>query len=89
MLKKIVLEYGFNFHELALMTDGYSNSDLKELCRNAVMVPVRAAIKSANAVKDFKKEELKSVKIRPVALNDFMEFVDSLYLQRPVQEDLD
>eukprot|EP00842_Homolaphlyctis_polyrhiza_P002188 jgi/Hompol1/2970/HPOL_006260-RA len=45
LLKRISLEDGFDFDNLAERTQGYSCSDLKELCRNAVMIPVRESIR--------------------------------------------
>jgi SpoVK/Ycf46/Vps4 family AAA+-type ATPase len=91
-LKKIVLEDGFDFEQLAKYTDGYSNSDLKELCRNAVMVPVRESIRKV-AKQNIPKSEMKSLKVRPVSMSDFLEFTDSLYSTTttlvPVTEPLD
>jgi SpoVK/Ycf46/Vps4 family AAA+-type ATPase len=43
-LKDTETDPGFNVERLAVLTDGFSGSDLKELCRNAVMVPVREFI---------------------------------------------
>ncbi|KAJ3196564.1 hypothetical protein HK101_008476 [Irineochytrium annulatum] len=45
LLGKSRLEDGFDMAELLRRTEGFSGSDLKELCRNAAMVPVREAIR--------------------------------------------
>jgi ATP-dependent 26S proteasome regulatory subunit len=75
VLNMILLEDGFDYEELAKVTKGFSCSDLKELCRNAVMVPVRESIRSAG--KDIK--DINKLPVRAVKLSDFMEFVDSLF----------
>jgi SpoVK/Ycf46/Vps4 family AAA+-type ATPase len=67
---------------ISLITDGYSNSDLQELCRNAVMVPVREAIRSSTSSAKTVNEstiDVKSLKIRAVTVQDFTQFVDNLY----------
>ena len=45
MLKETELEIDFPLGELAEQTEGLSGSDLKELCRNAAMAPVREYMK--------------------------------------------
>lgn len=45
MLKETQLEIGFPLDDLARRTEGLSGSDLKELCRNAAMAPVREYMK--------------------------------------------
>ncbi len=81
MLKKIVLAPNFDMDHLATITEGYSNSDLKELCRNAVMVPVRESIRTASAESSgqVSRVDPKSLRIRAVEMRDFEGFVDNLY----------
>ena len=45
MLKETELEVDFPLDDLARQTEGLSGSDLKELCRNAAMAPVREYMK--------------------------------------------
>lgn len=45
MLGKTELSSSFSIDTLAAHTEGLSGSDLKELCRNAAMVPVREYMK--------------------------------------------
>jgi SpoVK/Ycf46/Vps4 family AAA+-type ATPase len=48
MLKSTKMAPGFSIAALAEATDGLSGSDLRELCRNAAMVPVREFMQSTN-----------------------------------------
>jgi len=45
LLAKEKLEQGFDFKELAAITEGYSGSDLKNLCTTAAFQPVRELIR--------------------------------------------
>ena len=48
MLKDTKLSPDFSFETLAEQSDGLSGSDLKELCRNAAMIPVREFMRSTS-----------------------------------------
>ena len=48
MLRDVPLAPGFPIRKVAERAGGKSGSDLKELCRNAVMMPVRELIHDAN-----------------------------------------
>ena len=47
MLKDTPVSPDFPFQTLAEVSDGLSGSDLKELCRNAAMVPMRELMRRA------------------------------------------
>ena len=48
MLKDTKISPDFSFETLAEQADGLSGSDLRELCRNAAMVPVREFMRSSS-----------------------------------------
>lgn len=67
------MDPSFDVGLIATATHGFSCSDLKELCRNAVMVPVREAIK----IKDIKDTNIKTLKVRAVTGMDFLAFIET------------
>ncbi|KAF8993494.1 P-loop containing nucleoside triphosphate hydrolase protein [Cyathus striatus] len=72
MLKETKLGPRFSVEALAELTEGYSGSDLKELCRNAAMVPVREYMRSANGnMEKLAQGQLEGFVIRPLVLEDF------------------
>lgn len=72
MLKDTKMEPGFSMEVLARQSDGLSGSDLRELCRNAAMVPVRECMRSAaNNQELLAKGQLEGFDLRPLRLEDF------------------
>ncbi|CAA7261543.1 unnamed protein product [Cyclocybe aegerita] len=72
MLKGTKLSPDFSISNLASHTDGLSGSDLRELCRNAAMVPVREFMRSTSDNHDLlMKGQLEGFDIRPLTLDDF------------------
>ncbi|XP_024993999.1 putative cell division cycle ATPase isoform X3 [Cynara cardunculus var. scolymus] len=88
LLAKENIEEGLNFSELATMTEGYSGSDLKNLCTTAAYRPVRELIQQER-LKDIEKKRRaesgeeppspeetrkeKVITIRPLKMDDFRE----------------
>ncbi|KAJ0736621.1 putative AAA+ ATPase domain, ATPase, AAA-type, core, AAA ATPase, AAA+ lid domain-containing protein [Helianthus annuus] len=88
LLAKEQIDEGLNLKEVANMTEGYTGSDLKNLCNTAAYRPVRELIQQER-LKDMEKkrlaesgvgpespeenEEEKVIKIRPLNMEDFRE----------------
>jgi SpoVK/Ycf46/Vps4 family AAA+-type ATPase len=70
LLKKASLSPDFSIDRLVLATEGFSGSDIKEMCRNAAMIPLREYLKVHG-----RELEKRSVRdgpdLRPLTTNDF------------------
>jgi SpoVK/Ycf46/Vps4 family AAA+-type ATPase len=72
MLKDTKLSPDFSIEKLATLTEGLSGSDLRELCRNAAMVPVREFMRSTSGNHDaLLKGQLEGFDLRPLTVADF------------------
>ncbi|KAK7025569.1 mitochondrial dynamin GTPase Msp1 [Paramarasmius palmivorus] len=73
MLKDTSVSPDFQIEFLAQISEGLSGSDLKELCRNAAMIPVREYMRenlSNGQVLD--QEQIEAFKPRPLVIQDFL-----------------
>jgi ATPase family AAA domain-containing protein 1 len=71
LLKNASLAPDFSLDRLVAATEGYSGSDIKELCRNASMIPLREYLKVHG--KELEERRLKtSPELRPLTTNDFL-----------------
>ncbi|CAK5261955.1 unnamed protein product [Mycena citricolor] len=62
----------FPMRQLAETSSGLSGSDLREMCRNAAMVPVREFVKKTNGDKQvLELGQLEGFHLRPLTLEDF------------------
>ncbi|MHA1394941.1 MAG: ATP-binding protein [Promethearchaeota archaeon] len=66
-LKDIDYEKNIDFNKLAEMTEGYSGRDLVNLCREAVMEPIREL--NFDYIAD---PTIKDIKVRSINFNDFI-----------------
>jgi len=87
LLKKASLAPNFSLDRLITATEGFSGSDIKEMCRNAAMVPLREYLRSHG--KDLDERKLQATtELRPLSTNDFFMDFEKEY-QRTEQEDMD
>jgi SpoVK/Ycf46/Vps4 family AAA+-type ATPase len=87
LLKKASLAPNFSLDRLIAATEGFSGSDIKEMCRNAAMVPLREYLRSHG--KDLDERKLQATtELRPLSTNDFFVDFEKEY-QRTEQEDMD
>ncbi|KAG1766603.1 ATPase [Suillus placidus] len=87
MLKDTKLDPHLALRVLASQTMGFSGSDLRELCRNAAMVPVRECMRAMEHDEEaLTKVEKEGFNMRPLTLTDFYEAEGST-LQPPDPED--
>ncbi|KAF9450539.1 ATPase [Macrolepiota fuliginosa MF-IS2] len=85
MLKDTQLAQGFSMTTLADLTESHSGSDLRELCRNAAMVPVREFMRGAEGNEELlAKGQLEGFNLRPLALEDFFAHDGTSPLPPPV-----
>ncbi|TCD65274.1 hypothetical protein EIP91_002835 [Steccherinum ochraceum] len=74
MLADTKLDPDFSFDNLALRTQGLSGSDLKEICRNAAMVPMREFIRENGAnTEALGRAQDEGFELRPLSLDDFFQ----------------
>ncbi|KAH9960126.1 AAA-domain-containing protein [Russula dissimulans] len=74
MLREIPLAPNFPMRFLAEYSGGKSGSDLKEVCRNAAMVPVRELVRKANGdVAVLARGQEEGFDLRPLTIYDFLD----------------
>ncbi|KAH7885009.1 ATPase, partial [Phlebopus sp. FC_14] len=74
MLRDTKLDPSLSLRSLAEQTKGSSGSDLRELCRNAAMVPVRECMrKMSRDTEAIKRVEEEGFDMRPLTMSDFYE----------------
>jgi ATP-dependent 26S proteasome regulatory subunit len=60
MLRDIATDPSLDLDTLARRTDGLSGSDLRELCRNAALIPVRDYMRHKKGDEDLEAEKIKA-----------------------------
>ncbi|KAJ7051808.1 P-loop containing nucleoside triphosphate hydrolase protein [Mycena amicta] len=72
ILQETPLAPDFPMTTLAEMSQGQSGSDLKEMCRNAAMVPVREFVRNAKGeTQMLDMSQLEGFHLRPLTIDDF------------------
>jgi len=88
MLKDTPLEPNFPMRLLAQRSVGMSGSDLRELCRNAAMLPVREYVRATSTDQEaLVKGQLEGFKLRPLRFVDFFEVEGPSLSPQPTSED--
>lgn len=70
VLQDVTLETGFDFGAIAGLTERYSGSDLKELCRASMMLPIRDGVKVAVRDRATLGGSAGQTKLRPLTMDD-------------------
>ncbi|EKM49807.1 uncharacterized protein PHACADRAFT_167153 [Phanerochaete carnosa HHB-10118-sp] len=74
ILRDTSLDPKFSLTVLAERTEGFSGSDLKELCRNAAMIPMRELMRRAgNSTVELARIHEEGIDLRPLTLDDFFQ----------------
>ncbi|KAF5380641.1 hypothetical protein D9757_007003 [Collybiopsis confluens] len=86
MLQTIKLAPELSIETLARASEGLSGSDLKEMCRNAAMIPIREYMRANLSDGQVLSEaQLQDFHPRPVSIQDFLTFENSgLLFKTPV-----
>ncbi|KAJ7101524.1 P-loop containing nucleoside triphosphate hydrolase protein [Mycena belliarum] len=81
----------FSMAALAELTSGQSGSDLREMCRNAAMVPVREFVRNTKGDQGLLElGQLEGFNLRPLTLDDFFAQNDATsLLPLPLPSDID
>jgi len=88
MLKDTPLEPDFPVRLLAQRSVGMSGSDLRELCRNAAMLPVREYVRETSTDQEaLANGQLEGFKLRPLRFVDFFELDGPTVVPQPASED--
>ncbi|KAF9523407.1 ATPase [Crepidotus variabilis] len=88
MLKDTKVDSNFSIQTLASQTEGCSGSDLRELCRNAAMVPVREFMRSSTDNHEaMRRGQLEGFDLRSLTIRDFFAHDGSSPLPPQVAED--
>ena len=86
LLKRASLAPDFSIDRLVVATEGYSGSDIKEMCRNAAMIPLREYFQVHGT--DLENRQVKTrPELRALTTNDF--FSDQEKEIKNVIEDLE
>ncbi|CAN8075034.1 unnamed protein product [Agarophyton chilense] len=72
VLEGVSVEDGFSFSSVARVTEGYSGSDLKELCRAAMMHPLREGVRGAARERASLAGITSQKKLRALTLEDVL-----------------
>jgi len=88
MLKDTPLEPNFPMRLLAQRSVGMSGSDLRELCRNAAMLPVREYVRETSSDQEaLAKGQLEGFNLRPLRFVDFFELEGPTLSPQPASDD--
>lgn len=88
LLKKATLAPDFSIDRLVAVTEGYSGSDIKEMCRNAAMIPLREYLKLHRKELERQHEVKSSPELRPLTTNDFLTDIEK-EVKHIGEEDMD